>query len=159
MTEQEEPKDELEFFDELGLEDFQEYEDLFKVFCDYKAGKLEKPALKEKLFELRFRKLSEEDMDRIFSETELMKDGALSIFSCIIFLKKLIDAGTKEKFQRIVKREGMGLFRVYDPENYKRKKRPYSDAEKNRYAKMINKILKDDPDCGSRIPIDEIKKK
>ena len=154
---QEQPKenpDEIKFFEELNLQDFQEYEDLFKVFCDYKAGKLEKPALKEKLFELRFRKLSEEDMDRIFSETELMKDGALSIFSCIIFLKKLIDAGTKEKFQRIVKREGMGLFRVYDPENYKRKKRPYSDAEKNRYAKMINKILAGDPDCGSRIPID-----
>ena len=154
---QEQPKenpDEIKFFEELNLQDFQEYEDLFKVFCDYKAGKIEKPALKEKLFELRFRKLSEEDMDRIFSETELMKDGALSIFSCIIFLKKLIDAGTKEKFQRIVKREGMGLFRVYDPENYKRKKRPYSDAEKNRYAKMINKILAGDPDCGSRIPID-----
>ena len=154
---QEQPKenpDEIKFIEELNLQDFQEYEDLFKLFCDYKAGKVEKPKLKEKLFELRFRKLSDEDMDKIFSETELMKDGALSIFSCIIFLKKIIDAGTKEKFQRIVKREGMGLFRVYDPDNYKRKKRPYSDKEKNRYAKLINKILSGDPDCGSRIPID-----
>ena len=157
MTEEEQPKenpDEMKFIEELHLQDFQEYEDLFKAFCDYKSGKLEKAALKEKLFELRFRKLSDEDFDKILEETELMKDGAISIFSCIIFLKKIIDAGTKEKFQRIVKREGMGLFRVYDPDSYNRKKRPYSDKEKNRYAKMINKILKDDPDCGSRIPID-----
>ena len=157
MTEEEQPKenpDEMKFIEELHLQDFQEYEDLFKAFCDYKSGKLEKAALKEKLFELRFRKLSDEDLDKILEETELMKDGAISIFSCIIFLKRIIDAGTKEKFQRIVKREGMGLFRVYDPDSYNRKKRPYSDKEKNRYAKMINKILKDDPDCGSRIPID-----
>ena len=70
----------------------------------------------------------------------------------------MINAGTKEKFQRIVKREGMGLFRVRDPDDYNRKKRPYSTQEKIRYDKMINKILKDDPDCGSRILIDEIKK-
>ena len=154
---QEQPKenpDEMKFIEELNLQDFQEYEDLFKAFCDFKSGKIEKQALKEKLFELRFRKLSDEDLDKILEETELVKDGAVSIFSCIIFLKKIIDAGTKEKFQRIVKREGMGLFRVHDPDDYKRKKRPYSDSEKNRYAKMINKILAGDPDCGSRIPID-----
>ena len=81
-----------------------------------------------------------------------MKDGAVSMFSCIIFLKKMIYSGSKEKFQRIVKREGR------DSDDYNRKKRPYSAQEKNRYANMINKILKDDPDCGSRIPIDEIKK-
>ena len=157
QPQEEQPKenpDEMKFFEELNLSDFQEYEDLFKAFCDFKSGKIEKEALKEKLFELRFRKLSDEDLDKILEETELMKDGAVSIFSCIIFLKKMIDAGTKEKFQRIVKREGMGLFRVRDPDDYNRKKRPYSDKEKNRYAKMINKILKDDPDCGSRIPID-----
>ena len=146
--------DELKFIEELNLQDFQEYEDLFKVFCDFKSGKIEKQALKEKLFELRFRKLSDEDLDKIIEETELTKDGAVSIFSCIIFLKKIIDAGTKEKFQRIVKKEGMGLFRVHDPEDYSRKKRPYCNKEKNRYAKIINKILADDPDCGSRIPID-----
>ena len=146
--------DDLKFFEELQLDDFQEYESLFKVVCDYKAGKVEKQALKEKLFELRFRKLSDEDLDRILEETEFMKDGAISIFNCIIFLKKIIDAGTKEKFQRIVKREGMGLFRVVDYESKKRKKRQYSDKEKNRYAKLINKALKDDPDCGGRIPID-----
>ena len=146
--------DELKFIEELNLQDFQEYEDLFKVFCDFKSGKIEKQALKEKLFELRFRKLSDEDLDKIIEETELTKDGAISIFSCIIFLKKIIDAGTKEKFQRIVKKEGMGLFRVHDPEDYSRKKRPYCNKEKNRYAKIINKILADDPDCGSRIPID-----
>ena len=70
----------------------------------------------------------------------------------------MIYSGTKEKFQRIFKREGMDLFRVRNPDDYNRKKRPYSTQEKNRYANMINKILKDDPDCGSRIPIDEIKK-
>jgi len=158
MTEEvkEEPKenpDELKFFEELHLEDFQEYEDLFKVVCDYKAGKVEKQALKEKLFELRFRKLSDEDLDRIIEETEFMKDGAVSIFSCIIFLKKIIDAGTKEKFQRIVKKEGMGLFRVRDKESYERPKRPFSDKESNRYAKMINKILNEDPDCANKLPI------
>ena len=157
MTEEEQPKenpDEMKFFEELQLQDFQEYEDLFKVFCDFKSGKVEKEALKEKLFELRFRKISDEDLDKILEETELTKDGAISIFNCIIFLKKMIDAGTKEKLQRIVKREGMGLFRIHDPDSINRKKRPYSDKEKNRYAKMINKILADDPDCGSRIPID-----
>ena len=158
MTEEEnQPKenpDEIKFMEELNLPDFQEYEDIFKAFCDFKSGKIEKQALKEKLFELRIRKLSDEDLDKIVEETDLMKDGAISIFSCIILLKKLIDAGTKEKLQRIVKREGAGLFRVYDPEDYSRKKRPYKDSEKNRYAQMINKILADDPDCGSRIPID-----
>ena len=157
MEQEEQPKenpDEMKFIEELNLQDFQEYEDLFKVFCDFKSGKIEKEALKEKLFELRFRKLSDEDLDKILEETELVKDGVVSIFSCIIFLKRMIDAGTKEKFQRIVKKEGMGLFRVHDPENINRKKRPYFDTEKNRYAQMINKILADDPDCGSRIPID-----
>ena len=149
-----ENEDDLKFFEELQLDDFQEYESLFKVVCDYKAGKVEKQALKEKLFELRFRKLSDEDLDKILEETEFMKDGAISIFSCIIFLKKIIDAGTKEKFQRIVKKEGMGLFRIVDKESKARKKRPYCDKEKNRYAKLINKALKDDPDVGGRIPID-----
>ena len=146
--------DEMQYIEELNLQDFQEYEDLFKAFCDFKSGKIEKEVLKEKLFELRFRKLSDEDLDKILEETDLMKDGAVSIFNCIIFLKKMIDAGTKEKFQRIVKKEGMGLFRVHDPEDINRKKRPFFDTEKNRYAQMINKILAEDPDCGSRIPID-----
>ena len=146
--------DEMQYIEELHLQDFQEYEDLFKAFCDFKSGKIEKEVLKEKLFELRFRKLSDEDLDKILEETDLMKDGAVSIFNCIIFLKKMIDAGTKEKFQRIVKKEGMGLFRVHDPEDINRKKRPFFDTEKNRYAQMINKILAEDPDCGSRIPID-----
>ena len=154
MTEQEEKKDDLEFIDELGLEDFQEYEDLFVVVGKYKKGEVTRDELKEKLFELRFRKLSDEDLDRIVGETEFTKDGLVSIFNCIIFLKKIIDAGTKEKFQRIKKREGMGLFRVLDKSNYKRKARPYSDKEKNKYAKIINKLLKDDPDCKNKIPID-----
>ena len=153
MTE-EEDKDEMQFYEELGLEDFQEYEDLFKVVCQYKKGEVTRDALKEKLFELRFRKLSDEDLDRIVGETEFTKDGLVSIFNCIIFLKKIIDAGTKEKFQRIVKREGMGLFRVLDRANYKRKARPYSDKERNKYAKIINKVLKGDPEVGDRIPID-----
>ena len=154
MTEEEEKKDDLEFIDELGLEDFQEYEELFKVVGEYKQGKVTRDALKEKLFELRFRKLSDEDLDRIVGETEFTKDGVVSIFNCIIFLKKIIDAGTKEKFQRIKKREGMGLFRVLDKSNYKRKARPYSDKEKNKYAKLINKALKDDADCKNKLPID-----
>ena len=154
MTEEQEKKDDLEFIDELGLEDFQEYEDLFIVVGKYKKGEVTRDELKEKLFELRFRKLSDEDLDRIVGETEFTKDGLVSIFNCIIFLKKIIDAGTKEKFQRIKKREGMGLFRVLDKSNYKRKARPYSDKEKNKYAKIINKLLKDDPDCKNKIPID-----
>ena len=154
MTEEEE-KDDYKYFDELGLEDYQEYEDLFKVVGQYKKGQVTRDALKEKLFELRFRKLSDEDLDRIVGETEFFtKDGSVSIFNCIIFLKKIIDAGTKEKFQRITKREGMGLFRVLDRANYKRRARPYSDKERNKYAKIINKVLKGDPDCGDRIPID-----
>ena len=158
MTEEkkegEENKDDLEFFDELHLEDFQDYEDLIAVVTDYKNGAVDKQKLKEKLFELRFRKLSDEDLDRIVGETDFTKDGKISIFNILIFLKKIIDAGTKEKFSRIKKRTGDGLFRVKDPANYKRKARPYSDDEKNKYAKMINKILKDDPDCKGKIPID-----
>ena len=153
MTE-EEDKDEMQFYEELGLEDFQEYEDLFRVVGQYKKGEVTRDALKEKLFELRFRKLSDEDLDRIVGETEFTKDGLVSIFNCIIFLKKIIDAGTKEKFQRIVKREGMGLFRVLDRANYKRRARPYSDKERNKYAKIINKVLKGDPDVGDKVPID-----
>ena len=83
QPQEEQPKenpDEMKFFEELNLSDFQEYEDLFKAFCDFKSGKIEKEALKEKLFELRFRKLSDEDLDKILEETELMKDGAVSIF-------------------------------------------------------------------------------
>ena len=138
QLQEEQPKenpDEMKFFEELNLSDFK---------SDFKSDKIEKEALKEKLFELRFIKLSDEDLDKILEEIKLMKDGAVSIFGCIIFLKKMIDAGTKEKFQRIVKREGMGLFRVRDPDDYNRKKRPYIAQEKNRYAKMINKILKDE---------------
>ena len=122
--------DEMQYIEELNLQDFQEYEDLFKAFCDFKSGKIEKEVLKEKLFELRFRKLSDEDLDKILEETDLMKDGAVSIFNCIIFLKKMIDAGTKEKFQRIVKKEGMGLFRVHDPEDINRKKGLFSTQKK-----------------------------
>ena len=129
-----------------------------KIFSEQlhfiKKEKVTREALKEKLFELRFRKLSDEDLDRIIGETEFVKDGAISIFNCIIFLKKIIDAGTKEKFQRIVKREGMGLFRVIDSGKYRKKARPYCDKDKNKYAKIINKLLKDDPDCKGKIPID-----
>ena len=154
MTEEEE-KDDFQFYEELGLDDFQEYEDLFRVVGQYKKGEVTRDALKEKLFELRFRKLSDEDLDRIVKETEFTTpEGFISIFNCIIFLKKIIDAGTKEKFQRITKREGMGLFRVTDRANYKRRARPYSDKERNKYAKIINKVLKDDPDCAGRVPID-----
>ena len=74
--------DDSQFFEELKLDDFQEYEDLFKVVSDYKAGKVEKQALKEKLFELRFRKLSDEDLDRILEETEFTKDGGYGSFPC-----------------------------------------------------------------------------
>ena len=98
MSEEQQPQeektkenpDEMKFFEELNLSDF-------------KSGKIEKEALKEKLFELRFIKLSDEDLDKILEEIELMKDGAVSIFSCIIFLKKMIDAGTKENFKESLK--------------------------------------------------------
>jgi hypothetical protein len=51
MTEQqqeEEKKDEYEFYDELGLDDFQEYEDLFQIIGDYKQDKATREDLKEK---------------------------------------------------------------------------------------------------------------
>ena len=99
MTEEQEKKDDFEFIDELGLEDFQEYEDLFIVVGKYKKGEVTRDELKEKLFELRFRKLSDEDLDRIVGETEFTKDGLVSIFNCIIFLKKIID-GTGSRFTR-----------------------------------------------------------
>ena len=151
----EEEKDDYQFYDELGLEDFQEYEDLFRIVGLYKQGKATRDQLKEKLFELRFRKLSDADLDKIVGETEFTtKDGLVSIFNCIIFLKKIIDAGTKEKFQRICKREGSGLFRIVDSGKYRKKARPYCDKDKNKYAKIINKLLKDDPDCKGKIPID-----
>ena len=79
--EQQLQEDEMKFFEEINLSDFE-------------SGKIEKEALKDKFFELRFRKLSAEDLNKILEETEFMKDGAVSIFSCIIFLKKMIDAGT-----------------------------------------------------------------
>ena len=122
----------MKFFEEINLSDF-------------KSSKTEKEALKEKLFELRFCKLSYEDLDKISEEIELMKDGAVSIFSCIIFLKKMIDVETKEKFQRIVKREGMDLFRARNPDDYNRKKRPYSaqgkidEIKKNEDMNIYNK--------------------
>ena len=53
---QEQPKenpDEIKFIEELNLQDFQEYEDLFKLFCDYKAGKVEKPKLKDYIAQMR----------------------------------------------------------------------------------------------------------
>ena len=88
MTEEEE-KDDFQFYEELGLDDFQEYEDLFRVVGQYKKGEVTRDALKEKLFELRFRKLSDEDLDRIVKETEFTTpEGFISIFNCIIFLKK-----------------------------------------------------------------------
>ena len=54
----------------------------------FKAIKVGRDVLKEKFFELRFRKLSDEDLDKIMVETEFMKDGAISIFKIYIFLKK-----------------------------------------------------------------------
>ena len=93
QPQEEQPKenpDEMKFFEEINLSDF-------------KSSKIEKEALKEKLFELRFCKLSDEDLDKILEEIKLMKDGAVSIFSYIIFLKKMIDVGTKEKFQIVKK--------------------------------------------------------
>ena len=74
--------------------------------------------------------MSDEDLDCILEETEFTKDGTISIFNCIIFLKKIIDAGSKEKFQRIVNKEGMGLFHVVDYESRQRRKREFSDKEK-----------------------------
>ena len=55
MTEeqkQEEEKDDFQYYDELGLDDYQEYEELFRVVGLYKRGEVTRDALKEKLFEL-----------------------------------------------------------------------------------------------------------
>ncbi len=153
MTEEVSP-DDSKFFEELKLENYTEYEEIFKIFAEYKAGKANIDQVHEKLFELRFRQLKKDDLKKILDETDLTPNGYVSVFNCIILLKKLIDAGTKEKLQRIEKRKGNGLFRMLDPNNYKRKARPYSDREKNKYAKLINKVLKDDQDCKSKIPID-----
>ena len=103
QLQEEQPKenqDEMKFFEEINLSDF-------------KSSKIEKEALKDKFFELRLRKLSDEDLDKILEEIELMKDGAVSVFSRIIFLKKMIDAGTKENFKESLK-EKVWVFSVLE---------------------------------------------
>ena len=65
----------------------------------------------------------------------------------------MIDAGTKEKYLKILKREGIGLFFVLDSDKYRRKARPYCGKEKYEYAKIINELLKGDADCNPKIPI------
>lgn len=154
MTEEQNP-DDSKFMEELQLGDFQEYEEIFKIVGDYKQGNADLDTVHSKLFSLRFRQLQKEDLQKILDETDLTPNGNISFFNCIILLKKLVDNGTKEKLSRILKRQGAGLFRTKDPANYTRTDRNYCENEKNVYAKMINKILKEDPDCQTRLPIDE----
>ena len=154
MSDQIEIKEEdYQLFDELGLEDFMEYEELFKVVGDYQQGKVERDQLKLKLFELRFRNLSDEDLDKIIGETELIKDGNVSIFNCIIFLKKMIDLGTKEKFQRIKKGNGLGLFRIIDKQYERKKPNTFCQKERDIYSEIINKLLENDSDVANKLPI------
>ena len=100
---------------DLQMEQLKDYDEIIRLICHYKLGKIDREFFKGRLFELGFNKLTDEELDTIVEETQFIRDGAISIFGILIFLKRLIDSGTNDKLTRVIGKDGTGLIRAIDP--------------------------------------------
>ena len=100
---------------DLQMEQLKDYDEIIRLICHYKLGKIDREFFKSRLFELGFNRLTDEELDIIVEETQFVRDGAVSIFGILIFLKRLIEAGTTDKLTRVVGKDGTGLIRAIDP--------------------------------------------
>ena len=100
---------------DLQIDQLKEYDEIIRLLCHYKLGKIDREFFKGRLFELGFNKLTDEELDIIVEETQFVRDGAVSIFGILIFLKRLIETGTNDKLTRVIGKDGTGLIRSIDP--------------------------------------------
>ena len=140
---------------EPDIEEFRDYEELLKLVCYYKTGKIDREFFKERLFVIGLRKLSDEDLDQIVDDAALITDNAIDLIGIITFIKRMIEAGTGERFLSFANGPNIGIFRTFSHQYqpFLFEARPFNEAEVNTYALQINKILAGDKFCGPRIPI------
>ena len=141
--------------EEIELEEYRDYEELMKLICYYKHRKIDKEFFKERLFVIGIRNLSDEVIDEISNETQFIRDGAISIFGIIRFMKRIIEAGSPNRFLSIVNGPSIGLMHVLPVEvvPFFFQPREYSEMERDVYSNLINRLLQGDIDCGQRLPI------
>lgn len=134
---------------EMDPSEVHEYETVFKSIDKNKDGHIDASELVSIFHCLGYRDMKESDAKVIIKEVDLNNNQKIEYQEFILLMKKFKSMGIKDKFNKIIDKEGKTQFKVEGFGSYS----TFSEEEKLAYTKVINSVLANDPDCKNLIPI------
>lgn len=140
--------DEKLVFD-MQPEELTEYENVFKSIDKDKDGHIDSKELLDVFHCLGYRDMKESDMVTIIKEVDLNNNQKIEYQEFILMMKKFKKLGIKDKFTKILSKDGHTQFKVEGTGSYS----TFSEEERSAYVKVINSVLSKDQDCAHLLPI------
>lgn len=127
----------------------QEQSQLIRAFRTYdlnKDGKMDEKEFRNILVDMGYRKITDEEVSKIYGEFDLNKDGWISWSEFVNFMVKFKGGDDASKF-------GIVSGSKASVENAQGGKHTYSLEERSTFAKLINTYFANDPDLADRLPM------
>lgn len=121
----------------------------FKSFDTNKDGVLDKKELLNALRALGHRDTTEDELTELMSEMDLNKDGDIQFIEYVKMMKKVVLSDENSNVSQLLNKKGEAVFRVGQGQNFS----TFSEEERSAYVRVINTVLKSDPDCQKYLPI------
>ncbi len=83
------------------------------------------------------------------TEMDINKDGNIQYVEYVKMMKKLLSSGEGSNVSQLLNKKGEAVFRVGQGQNFS----TFSEEERSAYVRVINSVLKNDPDCQKYLPI------
>lgn len=122
----------------------------FKSFDKNKDGKIDRSELMSALHSQGQRSVSEEDLDKLFAQLDINKDGFIQFVEYVKMMKKIYgDDAQGQTISQMTNKAGVNVFKVGAVSGFS----TFSEEERSAYVRVINTVLKDDADCKKYLPI------
>jgi len=121
----------------------------FKSYDANKDGQLDQKELLNALHSLGHRNTTEDELTKLMQEMDLNKDGNIQFIEYVKLMKTIILSDEGSNVSQLLNKKGEAVFRVGQGQNFS----TFSEEERSAYVRVINAVLKDDPDCQKYLPI------
>lgn len=95
------------------------------------------------------RNTTEDDLSKLIEEMDLNKDGNIQFSEYVKMMKKVLLSEEGSNVSQLLNKKGEAVFRVAQGQNFS----TFSEEERSAYVRVINTVLKNDPDCQKYLPI------
>jgi len=120
----------------------------FKSIDSNKDGQIDKSELLNAVRSLGHRNTTEEEINKLMEEMDLNKDGNIQFVEYVKMMKKVL-LTEESNVSQLLNKKGEAIFRVGQGQNFS----TFSEEERSAYTRVINSVLKKDPDCQKYLPI------